>query len=52
MSLADIVEHGVEGLVVAPGERVFQGLGLDYNEIQFSILVSVQRAALEYLSTN
>ena len=41
MSLADIVDHGAEGLMVASEERVFRGLGLDSDEIQFSILVSV-----------
>lgn len=38
----DIVDSGAEGLVVAPQERIFQGFGLDCDEIQFSILVSVQ----------
>lgn len=42
VSLADIVDNGVEGLVVAPEERVFQGFGLD-DEIQFSILVRESR---------
>jgi hypothetical protein len=40
VSLADIVDHGAEGIMVGPGERVFQTFGLDYDEIQFSILVS------------
>ena len=41
VSLADIVDKGADGLVTAPEDRIFQGLGLDYDEIQFSILVSV-----------
>jgi len=40
VSLADVVGHGAEGLMVAPEERVFQTLGLDHDKIQFSILVS------------
>ena len=40
VSLADIVDYGGEGLMVAPEERVFQTFGLDHGEIQFSILVS------------
>ena len=40
VSLADIVDHRAEGLMIAPEERVFWGFGLDYDEIQFSILVS------------
>ena len=41
VSLVDIVDNGVEGLVAAPEDRVFRGLGLVHDEIQFSILVSV-----------
>ena len=41
VSLADIVDSGAEGLVAAPEDRVFQRFGLDRDEIQFYILVSV-----------
>lgn len=40
VSLADIVDDGAEGLMIAPEERVFQRFGLRHDEIQFSILVS------------
>lgn len=40
VSLAEIVESGAEGLMVAPEEQVFRAFGLDCDEIQFSILVS------------
>lgn len=46
--LADmLVENGVEGFMVAPEERVFQEFGLDLDEIQFSILVSVQLVSID-----
>jgi len=38
VSLTDIVDDGVEKPMVAPGERVFQRIGLNCEEIQFSIL--------------
>jgi len=41
VSLTDIVDIGVERVMIAPEERVFQGFHLGYDEIQFSILVSV-----------
>lgn len=41
VSLTDIVDNGVKELVVAPEERVFRRIGLDDDEIQFHILVSV-----------
>jgi len=38
VSLADMVDDRVEKPVVAPGERVFKRIGLDCEEIKFSIL--------------
>lgn len=40
VSLADIVDDGVEKPMIAPEERVFLRVGLKCEEIQFSILVS------------
>lgn len=42
MSLTDVMDDEVEKSMVAPEERVFQRFGLDCEEIQFSILVSMQ----------
>ncbi|KAF9788277.1 hypothetical protein BJ322DRAFT_1217406 [Thelephora terrestris] len=38
VSLSDVLDGGTENLMVAPEERVFQRLGLDCEEIQFTIL--------------
>ena len=46
VSLADIVDEGVEKPMVASEDRVFQSFGLNCEEIQFSILVSVCPQAL------
>lgn len=43
MSLVEVVDDGVGGLMVAPEELVFQEFALDHDEIQFSILVSIVR---------
>lgn len=49
VSLADIVDYGAEGLMVAPEERVFQTFGLDHSEIQFSILVSGEPVGIDFV---
>jgi hypothetical protein len=41
VSLAEVVDDGVGGLMVAPEERVFREFALGRDEIQFSILVSI-----------
>ena len=47
VSLTDTVENGAEGLVIAPEDRVFEGFGLEHDEMQFSILVSILYAGAD-----